>query len=286
MTGSGSGQRRWRLVRASQDAVPASVRRVFMAARRRGRRLPGLRRHRRLWALVAVGTGLAVLAGWLAWGTSVLGVREVRVTGTAILTPQQVREAAAIAEQTPLLRVRPDQVAERVAVLPPVASVRVHRDWPDTIRIEVVERTAVAAVPVLDGFALIDAEGVGFQTRPQAPAELPVVLVADPETGSGSGSRAGAGTGDPADAMAPDPESPAVQAALTVLAALTPRLRSELKQLTVAGPADLRLELQSERTVLWGDPNHSREKARVATVLLDREGEVIDVSARGVVSVR
>lgn len=267
---TGTGERRWRLVRASQDAVPASVRRMFMAARRQRRRRPGLRRHRRRWALVAVVTGLAVLAGWLAWGTSVLGVREVRVTGTAVLTPEQVRAAAAVAEQTPLLRVRPGEVADRVAVLPPVASVRVRRDWPDTVVIEVVERTAAAAVPAPDGFSLIDAAGVAFQTLPEVPAELPVVAVTDPEGG------------------VPDPEagSPAIQAALTVLAALTPRLRSDLRQLTVAGPADIRLELRSERTVLWGDANGSRDKARVATVLLDREGEVIDVSARGVVSVR
>jgi cell division protein FtsQ len=38
--------------------------------------------------------------------------------------------------------------------------------------------------------------------------------------------------------------------------------------------------------VVWGDRHDSPEKARVATALLDRDGEIIDVSALEVVSVR
>lgn len=263
MTG-GPGQRRWKLVRASTDAVPASVRRFFMAARRRGRLgLASRRRRAQLVGLVAAATGLVLLAGWLLWGTSLAGVREVRVTGTELLTPAQVRRAAAVAEQTPLLRVRPPEVAARVEQLAPVADARVRRDWPDTVVIEVVERTAVAAVPDGEQFTLIDAEGVGFRTVPARPADLPVVIVA-----------------------AAGPDGGGTAAALTVLAALTPRLRGELAALTVSGPVGIRLTLDSGRIVVWGDHHDSPDKARLATALLDREGQTIDVSALEVVSVR
>lgn len=291
-----TGQRHWRLVRASKDAVPASVRRVFMAARRRGwrwlagelrRRAARRLRHRgRLGALVGAGTAVLLLAGWLLWGTSLAGVRQVRVTGTAILTEQQVREAAAVVEQTPLLRVDTGAVAARVGALPPVAAVQVRRDWPDTVLVEVRERTAVAAVPVTGApggtgaagaagagaaaceprqkcFLLIDAAGVGFLTVPDEPADLPMVVLAEP-----------------------GPDQPDTRAALTVLAALTPQLRAELTALTVTGPASIQLTLASDRTVLWGEPTDNQDKARVATVLLERDGEVIDVSALEVVSVR
>lgn len=266
--GPGPGQRRWRLVRASTDAVPASVRRVFLAARQHGRlgRSRGGRRRVRLLGLVAAVTGLALLAGWVLWGTSLVGVREVRVTGTDILAAAEVRAAAAVAEQTPLLRVDAGGVADRVAALPPVAAVRVHRHWPHTLVIEVVERTAAAAVPSEEGFRLIDADGVGFQTTPEPPAGLPVLIVAE--------------------LTAELPAGPGVEAGLTVLAALTPRLREELSTVTVAGPASIRLTLDSGRTVVWGDQHDSAEKARVATALLDRDGETIDVSALAVVGVR
>ena len=260
---TGPGRRGWQLVRASTDAVPVSVRRFFMAARRRARLAAAARRRRARWGMaVTAVTVTALLAGWLLWGTSLAGVRQVRITGTAIVSPAEVQQAAAVAERTPLLRVRPAEVAARVERLPPVAAARVHRDWPDTLVIEVVERTAVAAVPERDGFTLVDADGVRFQPVPLAPAGLPVVV-----TGPGAGA---------------DP----LGAALTVLAALTPPLRAGLVELTVSGPAGIRLTLDSGRTVVWGDRHDSPEKARVATALLDRDGEIIDVSALEVVSVR
>jgi cell division protein FtsQ len=213
--------------------------------------------------LVAALAGVVLLAGWVLWGTSLAGVRQVRVTGTGFLSPAEVRQAAAVADQTPLLRVRPGEVAARVAALAPVAQARVRRDWPDTVVIEVVERTAVAAVPDREGFALVDAGGLRFRSVPERPADLPVVVVAGP-----------------------GPDREATGAALAVLAALTPRLRAELAAVTVAGPAGIRLTLHSGRTVVWGDRHDSADKARVATALLDRAGETIDVSALEVVSVR
>jgi cell division protein FtsQ len=249
------GGRSWRLVRAGTDAVPGWVRRFFQT--RRPRRMP-----RRRLAYVAAGLVVVLLGGWVLWGTSLAGVRQVRVTGAEILSEAEVREVAAIPEQTPLLRVRTGEVAGRVAALPPVAQVWVRRDWPSTVVIEVVERTGVAAVPIPDGFVVVDASGVVFQTVERA-GDLPVVIVAEP-----------------------GPADPATRAALTVLAALTPELRGDLESLTVQGPARIQLVLRSGWTVMWGDETESEDKAQVATALLDRDGEVIDVSAPEVVSIR
>jgi cell division protein FtsQ len=256
--------RRWRLVRASTDAVPGWIRRRFFQARR-PRRLPV-----RLWVYAGTAVVVALVAGWVLWGTSVVGVREVRVTGTGILSAAEVREVAAIPEETPLLRVRTGEVVDRVAALPPVAAVEVRRAWPDAVVIEVVERTAVAAVPVADAacepnrgcFAVVDDTGVVFQTVAES-GDLPVVIVAQP-----------------------GPADPATRAALAVLASLTPQLRADLESLIAAGPASIELALRSGWTVVWGDESDSDAKAQVATALLDREGEVIDVSAPEVVSIR
>jgi cell division protein FtsQ len=219
------------------------------------------------WTLVVAATSLAILLGWLLWASPVLAVQEVQVRGTSLLAAAQVREQAAVTELTPLLRVRTGDVAARVAALAPVAEVDVRRQWPDTIVIEVVERTPVAAVPAgaESGaeYGLLDPDGVVFFTVAQPPAGLPLVSV--PAAG---------------------PDDPATRAALTVLAALTPQLRAELETLTVAGPARIRLELRSGRTVVWGDESASEEKARVATALLAREAEEIDVSVPEVVVLR
>jgi cell division protein FtsQ len=115
------GGRNWRLVRADTDAVPSSVRRFMARARQRRLRaaLP--------WA---VGLGVLAVAGlltWMVYGTSVLGVRDVRIEGTEVLTPLQVQEAAAVPMRRPLARVDVDAVRARVQRLAPVERAVVSR---------------------------------------------------------------------------------------------------------------------------------------------------------------
>jgi cell division protein FtsQ len=236
--------------------VPSSVRRFHQRIRRR--------RLRSAAPWLAVGGTLAVVAllAWVVFGTSLLAAREVAVTGTAVLSTDDVRAAAAVAPDTPLARVDLDKVRAAVSALPPVAQVTVHRQWPSTLVIDVVERTGLAAVPVGSAYAVIDREGVAFRTVPTRPRELPLVVLSRP-----------------------GPEDPATRAAVTVLAALTPQLREGLVRLVAPAPARIRLELSGGRTVVWGDAEDNDTKARVATALLKREGTVIDVSAPEFVTV-
>src|SRR5690606_12066586 len=130
-------------------------------ARRRRRAVP--------WAALAVLATVVVLAAWILWGSPLLVVREVDVAGTRLLTPAEVHEAAAVPGRRTLQRVPVDGVAARVAALPPVESVSVSRSFPGTLRLEVVERTAVVAVPVDGAYRLVDAPGVDFFTVPAQP---------------------------------------------------------------------------------------------------------------------
>jgi cell division protein FtsQ len=255
--GDGGGGRSWRLVRADTDAVPTSVRR-FMARARRRRLQAALP-----WAVTA---GAALVVGalvWLVYGTSVLGVREVRVAGTASLTPMQVEQAAAVRLKQPLAGVDLDRIRGRVEGLPAVDRAVVSRSWPSTVVIEVVERSPVAAVPVGKEYALIDAEGVAYRTVARRPDGLPVAQLA-----------------------APGPDDINTRSALTVLSSLTAELREQLVSISVPAPAQVRLGLRKDRTVIWGDESQSETKAQVATALLERKGDTIDVSAPKVVTIR
>lgn len=249
--------RRWRLVRARPDAVPSSVRRFTQRARQRRLRAAAP------WAVVAAVLALAGLAGWLVYNTSVFGVGNVRVTGVDLLGVDQVRAAAAVTPDSPLARVDLDAVRRRVAELPPVDEVGVSRDWPDTLLIEVQERIAVAAVPRGEDILLMDTAGVAFHTLPERPAHLPVVRLANP-----------------------GPDDPATRSALLVLGSLTDELADQLTELVVEAPARIRLKLQKGREIIWGDATENEAKAKVATVLLARDGTIIDVSAPEVVTVR
>ncbi|GAA2466791.1 cell division protein FtsQ/DivIB [Winogradskya humida] len=251
------GGRNWRLVRADTDAVPPSVRRFMARARQRRMRaaLP--------WA-VALGVVL-VLGGltWMVYATSVLGVRAVRVVGTDTLEPSQVEDAAAVRMNEPLARVDLDAIRGRVQALPAVERAIVSRSWPATVEVQVVERTAVAAVPVGQEFSLIDAAGVAFRTVAERPSGMPVANLARP-----------------------GPKDINTRSALVVLGSLTDELREQVLSISVPAPAQVELGLRKGRKIIWGDETQSETKAQVATALLKREGDTIDVSAPTVVTIR
>ena len=251
------GGRNWRLVRADTDAVPSSVRR-FMARARQRRLAAALP-----WAIAA---GVALVLGglvWMVYGTSVLGVRDVRVVGTEMLTPLQVQQAAAVPLREPLARVDLGAVRARVERLAPVDRAVVSRSWPATIRVEVIERTPVAAVPSGKEFLLIDDEGVAYRTVSKRPAGVPLARL-----------------------PAPRPGDVNPRAALTVLGALSGELRDQLVAISVTAPARIQLQLRRDRTVVWGDDTASDTKSQVATALLNRRGDTIDVSAPDVVTIK
>jgi cell division protein FtsQ len=129
--------------------------------------------------------------------------------------------------------------------------------------VQVVERTPVAAVPVGEQFSLIDAEGVAFRTVAKRPAGLPVAKLA-----------------------APGPADVNTRSALVVLSSLTAELREQLVSISVPAPAQVSLGLRRNRTIVWGDDTESEKKAQVATALLGRKGDTIDVSAPTVVTIR
>jgi cell division protein FtsQ len=129
--------------------------------------------------------------------------------------------------------------------------------------VTVVERTAVAVVPKGKQFLVVDRFGVPYETLRRRPAHLPLVRV-----------------------TAPGPDDLATRGAIEVLDALSTPLRAQLLEVTAAGPAEITLKLRKGRTVVWGDAARSAEKSTMATALLARDGDTIDVSVPEVVTLR
>src|SRR5262249_16293389 len=68
---------------------------------------------------------------------------------------------------------------------------------------------------------------------------------------------------------------------LTVISSLTPQLRSVVRQVDVGSPDSIELELIDGRVIVWGDADQSAKKAQIATLLLGRAHQRLDVSAPG-----
>jgi cell division protein FtsQ len=227
--------------------------------RGRARRRSRLRLVLVLLALVGV---LAALA-WLVLWSSILGVAQVEVTGTARLSATDVTEQAAIRPGTPLARLDSDAVAERISSLPVVEHVEVHRSWPRSVEIVVRERTGAAVRPIGESWQLVDRTGVVFATQSTRPDGLP--LVSAP---------AGAGRS-------------ALRATLDVLDSLSAQVRRQVREVRAVDDQHVTMRLSHKRSVVWGSSSErAQRKADVLAVLLTRKASVYDVSAPDIPTTR
>lgn len=204
--------------------------------------------------LVVLTVGSTVL-GLLLYFTPAMAARSVLVVGTGAVTRDEVIGAAQVAPGTPLLQVDTDEVADRVAGIRRVASARVQREYPSTLRITVVERIPVVVKDYPDGPHLFDRDGVDFATAPPPPG-LPYIEVANP-----------------------GPADPPTMAALAVMTALGPEVVAQVSRISAPSVASITLTLNDGRTVVWGTTDRTEEKAEKLAALLTQPGRVYDVSS-------
>jgi cell division protein FtsQ len=206
--------------------------------------------------VLLLGIGSVVGARALLLGSTRFQVAGVEVTAPAGVDAAQVRAVAGIRLGTPLLLVDTDAVAQAVAQVPAVASVRVSRAWPHTVRLTVTERTPVALTRSATGPWLVDASGLAYAPAGRPLPVLPMLA---------------------ATRVAPNDAS--TRAALVVLTSLTEPVRQKLQVVAADGPNAVTLRLDGGRLVLWGSPDESGRKASVLEAILTQRGSFYDVSA-------
>jgi len=202
-----------------------------------------------LISVVVVGLGL------LLYFTPIMAARNIVVTGVGAVTQDEVVAAAAVNPGTPLLQVDTDAVAARVAAIRRVASARVQRQYPSTLRVTVIERVPVVVKDFPDGPHMFDRDGVDFATGPP-PAGVPYL-----------------------DAENPGPSDPATKAALAVMTSLRPEVAGQVGRISAPSVAAITLTLIDGRVVVWGTTDRTEEKALKLGALLTQPGRTYDVSS-------
>ena len=248
--------------RASEVAGAAKADPADVEAARTRRRF-ARRQWRRRWLswkpVLAVAFVLALVFGgvWLVLFSRYLAVQSVQVMGTGLLTADDVRHAARVDLDEPLARVDVAAVERRVESLAPVADATVTRQWPDSVRITITERVAVAVVVIGTRIRGMDADGVVFRDFPRAPRNLPLV-----QTSGSTGTEA-------------------LREAALVVSALPPALARRVEHLEVVTVDQITLVLRDGRQVLWGSAAESDAKAEVLVALLKEPAKSYDVSVPG-----
>lgn len=228
-------------------------------------------------------TGVAIAtAAWL--GSSLFDVREafarsadsaaasvgfeigeIEVAGVSGARAEEVRAIIVPEGRHSVLALDPRDVQARVESLDWVASARVRRLWPSTMRIDVVRRQAYARWQEDGATSVIDYNGERLLAeRASDHPDLPLVV--------------GAGAG------------PAAEPLLIALENL-PNLRSRLEALVRVGERRWNVELESGTTIALPETGAAEalaqlERLQYAHRLLDRPLAQIDMRAPGRVAVR
>ena len=206
-----------------------------------------------VWTILL--TLLSVALGLVLYFTPLMSARSVEVRGTGVVTREEVLGVAQVQVGTPLMQIDTDAVADRVAGIRRVATARVQRGYPSTLRIIVTERIPLAVKDFPDGPHLFDRDGVDFATAPPPPG-LPYLDVDNP---------------GPADGP--------TKAALEVMTALPPDVVAQVGRVAAPSLASVTLTLADGRTVVWGTTDRTDEKANKLAALLTQPGRTYDVSS-------
>jgi cell division protein FtsQ len=113
-------------------------------------------------------------ATWLVTGDT-LRVLEIDVAGAQIEDPLGIAFAANVGGES-MLRMDLDEAARAVTALPGIRSATVTRDWPQRVRIEVVEHQAWGYWQVGNQPLVIDVDGRVLERSRPAPADAPVII--------------------------------------------------------------------------------------------------------------
>jgi cell division protein FtsQ len=208
-------------------------------------------------AAIALFTG----ATWTITRSALLDVDHITVSGGSVVTPAEAAAGAGLRRGQPMASVDTVAAERRLRRLPWVDTALVERAFPNTVRIRLTERAAVAtAARPAGGWVLLDRSGRVLAERPDRAGELPEVI--------GAGATPAAGSN--LDSARP---------ALDVVAALPDTLRRQMQRVRLDGEA---VTLQTgEREIRIGPPTELEAKVAALSVLLERVGSrsvaVLDV---------
>jgi cell division protein FtsQ len=234
-----------------------------------------------------------VVGGWYLAHSRWLSARVVTVVGSTHTPTAEIEQVAGLADHPPLVDVDPGAAAARLEQLPWVERATVHREWPDGVKVTVVEATPAAAVALphaaqnakgasaarstatagatSSGWALVDRSGKVLTDQATPPANL--VRLEVPARPGAPGSWLGS---------AADP-------GLDVVSSLPRAFSAQVTAVVVGHGGQVTLDLTTPVTVDLGTTTQLPQKYEaVAAVLAGAKltaGDVINVSVPDSVTV-
>ena len=232
------------------------------------RRRRAIERSRRRRLLAGAATLVALgAAAWLAFWSPVLAVEEIVVQGGKHVSPEDVAAVTRLDAADNLLLVSTGRIAAQVEELPWVASAKVDRKLPGTVRVKIVERVPRVVLATSEARWLLDGRGHVLGRAPSQNEDLPVLAAAQ--------------VGSVSEGM--QIAESEVRDALTALRSLAPRIRADVAAVLAPTSERITLSLSDGTQVRFGAAESLNAKNEVLLALLaetrleGRTGGYIDV---------
>jgi cell division protein FtsQ len=240
---------------AANPATPKSARaarRELAAASRERRRYERQevrrftkrsRRRRIVWSVVLGSIAALVVVVAVGAYSPLMALREVRVEGASRIPAAEVQAAFDDTLGTPLPLITRADVLAALSSFPLIETYSTETIPPGTLVVRIVERVPVGVVDTGSGLELVDAAGVVIERPAERPEGQPLI-VTDGVAGEG------------------------FRAAAAVIRSLPAEVRGQLIGASAETADDVRLELSSGATVVWGSAEESAAKAAVLARLM------------------
>ena len=216
----------------------------------------------RVRLLAVVGVVVALLA--IAYGATVspfLDVDHVVVRGASRTTPARLLRDAGIAKGDPLFWLDAGEARTKLEAEPFVARARVTKEWPDTLRVVVTERTPAAWAQGARGIVVVDGTGRVLEHVDAAPAGLPQLL----------GLR-----------VVPEPGGTVAPSGPARMAGILPPIAAGGTTSVSASAGGMTMLLKAGTEIRLGDAGHLADKLRAMVAVLgalaDQPVTYVDVS--------
>lgn len=257
--------------RSSYSSSSTSGRRVGdIRAREREQRIRSYYRKFVMRIVIVVAAVLLVIFGSIfVYRSDLFHVNNVQINGVSHLTSQEITEIAAVPADSTLLRLDAAGIKQRLEDNAWVQSATIHRSLPDTIVIDVTERTPGAVVRINDKQTWVistDSSWLSAATEDDWNNDMRIIDVSNSIAQPVSGSECTDG---------------GIKNALAILDGISDDLKSQIQSISAESSIKTSLNLKNGITVAFGDSSNIQLKEAAINELLSQyAGKISYINVR------
>lgn len=208
-------------------------------------------------AIVVCLVAALVIAALYVYRSDLLAITQVEANGVSHLTSQEITELAAVPQGSTYLRLDEEGIVERLESNAWVQSATVTRIFPDTLEIDIVERTAAAVVQLDETSTwVISSDGAWLSAATQDDLES-YPLIVDVSSSLDT----------PVSGSACDDGG--IENALAVIDGISDELMAKVESISAESSIQTTLNLEGGITVAFGDSSDIELKESVIDELLE-----------------